>query len=117
MPRSRAEVRRFTAVSFTAGFCEEFLYRGYFLWALTPFLGWWGAAALSVPLFGLAHAYQGWRGIVRTALVGAGFVAIVALLDSLWPAIVLHFLVDAFSGVMAWVVLQGMTEGAESPMT
>jgi hypothetical protein len=28
------------------------------------------------------------------------------LLDSLWPAIVLHVLVDVFGGIMAWLVLR-----------
>ena len=106
MPHSRAELQHFTWVSATAGFCEEFLFRGYFLWALAPWLGWWGAAAVSVPFFGLLHAYQGWRGVVRTALVGACFVMIVAVLQSLWPAIVLHALVDAFAGGIAWRVLR-----------
>jgi hypothetical protein len=30
----------------------------------------------------------------------------VALLDSLWPAILLHSLVDLGGGVMAWLVLR-----------
>jgi hypothetical protein len=106
VPHTRAETRPFTAVSMTAGFCEEFLYRGYFVWTFAPWLGWWGAAALSLLFFAAGHAYQGWRGVVKTALAGACFTVIVALLDSLWPAIVLHVLVDAFAGFIAWIVLR-----------
>jgi membrane protease YdiL (CAAX protease family) len=106
VPHTRAELRPFTAVSITAGFCEEFLCRGYLLWALTPWLGWWGAAALSVVWFGLAHAYQGWGGVLRTGAMGAIYVLLIALFDSLWPTIVLHALVDACGGLMAWVVLR-----------
>ena len=48
LPHTRTEMYWFGGVSLTAGFCEEFLFRGYFIWALAPWLGWWGAAA-SVP--------------------------------------------------------------------
>lgn len=106
VPRSRSELGPFAIVSVTAGFCEEFLYRGYFLWVLAPSLGWWGAAALSTVCFAVGHAYQGWRGVVTTGVFGAIYVAIVALTDSLWPAIALHVLVDATNGVMAWIVLR-----------
>lgn len=106
VPHTRSEVPLFTAVSITAGFCEEFLYRGYLLWTLAPWLGWWGAAALSVPLFALAHSYQGWRGLVRTGIAGAIYVVLVGLLDSLWPVIALHVAVDASAGVMSWLALR-----------
>lgn len=106
LPHTRAEVRMFAAVSATAGFCEEFLFRGYLLWVLAHWLGWWGAAAVSIPLFGLLHGYQGVGGMVKTGIFGAIYLAIIALTDSLWPAIVWHVLVDAFAGVMAWMVLR-----------
>jgi membrane protease YdiL (CAAX protease family) len=106
LPRTRSEVSMFTVVSVTAGFCEEFLFRAFFPWALAPWLGWWGAAAVSVVIFGLGHAYQGVRGMIQTGIFGAFYTAIVWLTDSLWPAIVSHVLVDAFAGVMAWIALR-----------
>ena len=102
LPHTETELRGFAVVSLTAGFCEEFLFRGYFIWALAPLLGWWGAAALSAPVFGLAHAYQGRRGIVRTSIVGVAFVAVLALSDSLYPAIALHAIIDLAAGLIAW---------------
>ena len=106
LPHTRSELNWFVAVSFTAGFCEEFLYRGYFLWALSPWLGWWGAAALSLAIFASGHAYQGWTGVVRTAIAGAVFTLTVALFQSLWPAMILHTIVDLGGGVMSWLVLR-----------
>src|SRR5262245_34165013 len=106
MPHMRTELYWFGGVSLTAGFCEEFLFRGYFIWALAPWLGWWGAAALSLCIFALGHVYQGWNGVLRTAIFGALFTMLVALFDSLWPAIVLHVMVDFSGGVMAWLALR-----------
>lgn len=106
LPHTRAEMYWFGGVSLTAGFCEEFLYRGYFIWALSPWLGWWGAAALSVALFAIGHAYQGWPGVLRTGAVGLLFTLVMVVSNSLWPAIVLHAAVDVGGGMMAWLALR-----------
>jgi len=60
LPHTQTELYWFGGVSLTAGFCEEFLFRGYFIWVLAPWLGWWGAAALSHLIFTVGHIYQGW---------------------------------------------------------
>jgi membrane protease YdiL (CAAX protease family) len=106
LPHTRPELVWFGGLSLTAGFCEEFLFRGYFIWALAPWLGWWGAAALSVALFAGWHAYQGWQGVLRTGVVGALFTWVVAMSGSLWPAIALHALLDLGQGAIAWLVLR-----------
>ena len=106
LPHTRTEMYWFGGVSLTAGFCEEFLFRGYFIWVFAPWLGWWGAAALSVLIFAIWHAYQGWNGALRTGIVGAVFTLVVAIFNSLWPAIALHALVDLSNGMMAWLALR-----------
>lgn len=106
LPHTRSELGWFAGVSLTAGFCEEFLYRGYFVWVFAPWLGWWGAAALSLPFFAVGHLYQGWKGVLRTGLVGAIFTLAVGVFGSLWPAIALHALIDLGAGVLAWLALR-----------
>lgn len=106
LPHTRTELYWFGGVALTAGFCEEFLYRGYFVWALSPWLGWWGAAALSLSFFAIGHLYQGWNGVLRTGIVGALFTAAVAILGSLWPAMALHAILDLGQGVIAWLALR-----------
>ena len=106
MPHTRTDLYWFGGVSLTAGFCEEFLYRGYFIGTLAPWLGWWGAAVLSVVLFAIGHAYQGWTGILRTGVVGLLFTLVMVVTNSLWPAIVLHAVVDVAGGMMAWLALR-----------
>lgn len=106
LPHTRKEFGGFVALSLTAGFCEEFIFRGYLIWAFQASLGAWGAAALSSVAFGLAHAYQGARGILSTAIVGALLAVLVLLTGSLWPAIVVHALLDIGQGWVAWLVLR-----------
>lgn len=113
LPHTRPEMYWFGGVSLTAGFCEEFLFRGYLIWALSPWLGWWGAAALSLLIFASGHAYQGWNGALRTGIVGAIFTLVVAIFGSLWPAIALHVLIDLSNGMFAWLTLREGQAAAE----
>jgi membrane protease YdiL (CAAX protease family) len=106
LPRTRTDMYWFAGVSWTAGFCEEFLFRGYFIWVLSPWLGWWGAAALALLIFASGHAYQGRSGIIRTGVAGLIFTLAVGILGSLWPAIALHFLLDLGMGYIAWLALR-----------
>lgn len=115
LPHTTPELRRFVALSVTAGACEEFLFRGYFPWALAPWLGWWGAAALGAACFGLLHGYQGRKGVVRTAVVGAAMVLVVAATRSLVPAMVLHALIDVGSGVVTWTALREPAPQGQEP--
>ena len=106
LPHTRTELSWFLALSLTAGFCEEFIFRGYLIWALQPWASWWGAAVIAVILFALGHAYQGVSGIVRTGILGAVMTLVFAISSSLWPAILLHALIDIGSGLIAWLVLR-----------
>jgi membrane protease YdiL (CAAX protease family) len=105
-PRTVSELPGFFGVSLTAGFCEELLFRGFLIWVMQPVVGLGMAAAGAAVLFGVAHAYQGLAGVIRTGLIGLVFTAIVLVTRSLWPAIVLHAAVDAMGGVIAWLVLR-----------
>lgn len=106
LPQTKKELYLFSGVSITAGFCEEFLYRGFFVWALSPWIGWWGAGLLALAIFALGHLYQGWQGAIRTGIVGLFFILVVAISGSLWPAIVLHAVLDLGQGVVAWQALR-----------
>lgn len=106
LPHSNPELGWFLPTCLTAGVCEEFLFRGYFIWALAPWLGWWGAAVVGVPVFGLLHAYQGKAGVLRTGAVAALLTLVVAGTRSLLPAMVLHTLVDIGSGAIGWLALK-----------
>jgi membrane protease YdiL (CAAX protease family) len=99
-PQSRKELAVFLALAVTAGLCEEFLYRGFAMAALTRAgLPSWGVVLLSSILFGLAHLYQGRGGLLSTLVIGTVFGTARIAYDGLLPAIVWHFAVDAVAGL------------------
>jgi membrane protease YdiL (CAAX protease family) len=110
-PHTRTELAWWTALSVSAGFCEEFICRGYLIWVLTPALGLWFAAAASLIVFTAAHAYQGAKGLVAVGIVGGLLTLIVLVFGSLVPAIAVHMLVDAGEGFVAWMALRDLPPG------
>jgi membrane protease YdiL (CAAX protease family) len=103
IPETRREkIWAVLIISTTAALCEEFLYRGYLLgqlsqWLHSSTLG-WGASSMA---FGMAHAYQGWNGMLRAALLGGFLGYPVVRLGSLYPSIAAHFMIDALA--LVWL--------------
>ncbi|WP_409332716.1 CPBP family glutamic-type intramembrane protease [Trujillonella humicola] len=97
LPRTRAERRLFTVVGVTAGVCEEWLYRGFFLAVVAAVAGDLPAGvlvAVAAVAFGLAHAYQGVGGVVTTGVLGAVMAALYLDTGSLLLPVLLHALID-----------------------
>ena len=105
-PHTRTELGWWVVLSLSAGFCEEFIFRGYLIWAFQPAFGLGGAAALSVVVFAAGHAYQGAKGVLATGVVGILLTLVVLISGSLLPAMALHALVDIGHGLVAWFVLR-----------
>jgi len=99
LPRTVMERVGFTPVAFTAGICEETLYRGFLTFAFYQVVpSTIGALALSTVCFGIGHLYQGPRGIISTMALGLVLASIYAGTGSLWPGIALHAFVDLANG-------------------
>ena len=113
LPHTKHEFRMFLAASITAGICEEFLFRGFFIVTLAPLWGWWPAAGVGVVLFGALHAYQGRSGVIRTAIIGALMTFVLVATQSLVTAMILHALIDGGSGLTTWIALR---EGDSDPV-
>jgi uncharacterized protein len=97
LPRTAAERRLFTLVGVTAGVCEEWLYRGFFLAVVAALAGGLPTGVLvlvAAVAFGLAHAYQGRVGIVTTGVLGGVMAAVYLDTGSLLLPVVLHALID-----------------------
>jgi membrane protease YdiL (CAAX protease family) len=97
LPRSRAERRLFGLVGVTAGICEEWLYRGFFLavvGAVLPGLPAVGLVVVAAVGFGLAHAYQGRAGILTTGVLGGVLAGVYLSTGSLLLPVLLHAAID-----------------------
>jgi membrane protease YdiL (CAAX protease family) len=114
LPVTVREARVFGGVAITAGICEEVLYRGYLLWYLQSLGLGRGAVVVAIVAFGIAHAYQGIRGIVGSGVTGAVAMGLYLLTGSLVAPIVLHATVDLANGLMACRVLQHTETAASS---
>lgn len=100
MPACGVEVVAFAVVCLTAGVCEELLYRGWLVNILLVASGsTWVAVMVGAIVFGIGHAYQGVKGILRTAFVGLQLAILFVVLGSLVPGQVLHVGVDLLAGV------------------
>jgi membrane protease YdiL (CAAX protease family) len=106
LPRTSHELTWFLLLSVTAGICEEFLYRGFLISVLSMWVGWWPAAAIAIVPFGVLHGYQGWRGVINTAIVGSLMTILVWLTHSLIPAMIMHALADIQGGIVSWTILR-----------
>ena len=100
LPRTGVELGLWIALSATAGFCEEIMFRGYLqkqVRALTR------SSAVAVVaqgfLFGVAHAYQGGRRIFLIGVYGALFGILALWRKSLRPGMIGHMVQDSFSGL------------------
>ncbi|MEP6733538.1 MAG: CPBP family intramembrane glutamic endopeptidase [bacterium] len=109
LPHTKQELKVFIAASITAGVCEEFLFRGFFIVILAPVFTWWGAAAFGLTIFGALHAYQGRSGVIRTAIIGALMTFVLVATQSLVTAMALHALIDGGSGLVTWIALREQT--------
>jgi membrane protease YdiL (CAAX protease family) len=97
LPRTPAERRLFTLVGVTAGMCEEWLYRGFFLAVVAALAGGLHTGVLvlvAAVAFGLAHAYQGRVGILSTGLLGGVMAAVYLQTGSLLLPVLLHAVID-----------------------
>ncbi len=100
-PHGLVESIVWVVLAISAGICEEFVYRGYFL---RQFSAWFGGPArgvlASALLFGLCHAYQGpWQVVVITLAYGLPMAVVAQRARGLGPTIVAHGLEDILSGL------------------
>tara|TARA_B100001123_G_scaffold248678_1_gene277692 strand:- start:1815 stop:2579 length:765 start_codon:yes stop_codon:yes gene_type:complete len=103
VPTNASETRGFLLLSGMAAVCEEYVFRGFGLWAISQLTGSpWLAAVVVSGSFGLAHGYQNLVGIVRTGTLGMILAISTIMTGSLFPAIVAHFWINAAIGLGGW---------------
>ena len=73
-PRTPLELLLWIGLSVSAGFCEEFVFRGYFLRQFSSVgAGVWLGVVCSSLLFGVSHGYEGAAGMIAITAYGALF--------------------------------------------
>jgi membrane protease YdiL (CAAX protease family) len=101
LPRSSSERVAWVAVSASAGFCEELVYRGYLQTQLTAFTGRPAVAiAIQAALFAIAHGDQGSGAVARLSLYGLAFGVVAWWRRSLVAGIICHVWTDVASGLL-----------------
>ncbi len=101
VPRTRTEIVLWIAVSATAGFCEEVIFRGYLQQQLKLlFRNTAAGLVLSAILFGMSHGYEGARRMVLIGVYGAMFGLLALWRKSLRPGMFAHAIYDTMSGVL-----------------
>jgi hypothetical protein len=107
LPTTLREMCVFVALAVLAGFCEEIIFRGYFMrqftaWTQSVVAG----VVLQAILFGLGHGYQGWKGMLVISVYGSFFGILAVIRKSLRPGIMQHCAQDGFAGVVAYAALK-----------
>lgn len=116
MPASGVEMAAFALVCLTAGVCEELLYRGWLVNILRVATGsTWVAVVAGAIVFGIGHAYQGVKRILRTAFVGFQLAILFVVLGSLIPGQVLHVGVDLLAGVAGALAVSRLSASESEP--
>lgn len=102
LPRSKKELRFWWLLSLSAA-SEEIVYRGFLLWYIGSLTNFVVAGIISTTMFAVAHSYQGKEGVVKSAIAGAVLLAVYWISGSLWLAIALHVVQDAFGGAAGYM--------------
>jgi len=95
LPRNAAETAHTALLSLNAGVSEELFFRLLLPLLLTLITGSVPVAFVgAVIVFGLAHAYQGWVGVLATTVVGAVFAGLYLSTGELWIVMAAHVVLD-----------------------
>jgi membrane protease YdiL (CAAX protease family) len=99
-PGTLPEMIVWVILAVTAGFCEEYIFRGYLQKQFHAITGSDAAAvAMQAVCFGIAHSYQGVKSMVTITEYGTLFGMLAVYRKSLRPGMIQHAMQDSFSGL------------------
>jgi membrane protease YdiL (CAAX protease family) len=104
-PRGIPEVGLWLAVSCSAGFCEEVIFRGYLLrqfGALTGSV--WTGVLCQAAAFGAIHPFKGWKYVLVVSILGVLYGVLAVWRRDLKPGMLAHGLSDIWEGWLKHVV-------------
>ncbi len=107
LPDGPIEMTIWLALSATAGFCEETIFRGYLqqqFARLTHSLA--AGLVLQAVLFGTCHGYQGVKSAFVIGVYGCLFGLLANYMQNLRPGMMAHFLQDSMAGLAGRALLK-----------
>ncbi len=105
LPQSPLEVILWLLTCLTAGFCEELVFRGYVQRQFQAFTGRLAVGVVAQALvFGLGHAYQGWKNTIVICGLGVLYGLLAAWRRNLRANIVAHAWSDIWEGWLKFLV-------------
>jgi uncharacterized protein len=98
-PQGFLEVSLWLLLSCSAGFCEEFVYRGYFLQQFSAFTKsiWLSVLAQGV-VFALTHSFRSWGFVLLLTILGVLYALFALLRKDLKPVMIAHAMTDIWEG-------------------
>lgn len=115
LPRNGREMLAVIPLCLNAGFSEELLFRLALPLLIYQVSGSVAVAFIAANLiFGLAHAYQGWKGVVATAAIGCLLTLIYLSSGSLLRVMILHAAIDVIALIIRPAIARRLRR-AKSP--
>lgn len=101
VPSGAAEVGAYFLLCVVVGFCEELVFRGYFLQQFQAATGSLVAGvALQAIVFGAVHSYKGWRQVVVITVLGVLYGLLVVWRRKLRASMIAHAFSDMYEGYL-----------------
>lgn len=97
LPQTKKEKCFFSLLALSAGICEEIIFRGFLaflVFAIFPSVPIYLVILISTVIFGIAHAYQGLKGVIGTGVLAVLFMCLFLATNSLILPMLLHFIID-----------------------
>lgn len=105
LPHAAWELPVWAGVAASAGFCEEFIFRGYLQEQSKRLTGSVGAAiVIQAIFFGFGHGYQGWASMLTIVLIGVMFGIVAMMRKSLAPTMLAHGWADFIAGAAGYAL-------------
>ena len=118
VPSDSKELLHFVFLALAAGIGEEIIFRGYLIHYLIFWTGngLWGivlACVASSVLFAFLHGYQGALSMIKIFILALLLSAVFILSQSLLLVILVHIVIDTFSGMVSVYLLKNVSEESE----
>ncbi|KEO72702.1 CPBP family intramembrane glutamic endopeptidase [Anditalea andensis] len=102
LPKTDKELKWFLFLSFSAGVCEEMLFRLFLFEFLRENASLVTAFILTNSIFAITHIGTGKANIISSFILGMLFSTIYYFTENIWIAIILHASIDINAGILGY---------------